>query len=293
MFPSNAMRPTQGPRHPRGLWTAAGLLAFGALLALPPKVYGHQPLYGANKDGTVGMPLAYSFYDAIYEYHGVLDRVPRSLVDVIHGWFTNVDVRSGGELGGRIVTADSWAAIDIAGQPPFEGFHHTLRVPIHCEAHEAPRTPFAAEQSFETNMVKLEGGIGPEDGDPVFESFTIHAGRHLDPALDSPGVTTLLSTCGDAACGAPGDPCCPFEVDSWFDVTYQISYVLRGDKRLGLEPETFVGTVRMKAFGPSKGIPTVSQWGVTIMALLLLTGGKIYFDRRRSRGNDRILAKTC
>ena len=32
---------------------------------------------------------------------------------------------------------------------------------------------------------------------------------------------------------------------------------------------------------PSGNIPTVSEWGVAIMALLLLTGGKIYFTRRR------------
>lgn len=30
------------------------------------------------------------------------------------------------------------------------------------------------------------------------------------------------------------------------------------------------------------GIPTVSQWGIAIMALLLLIGGKVYFSRRRS-----------
>ncbi|MGB2986512.1 MAG: hypothetical protein WBE26_11590, partial [Phycisphaerae bacterium] len=28
-------------------------------------------------------------------------------------------------------------------------------------------------------------------------------------------------------------------------------------------------------------IPTVSEWGLVVIALLLLTGGKIYFGRRR------------
>ena len=28
-------------------------------------------------------------------------------------------------------------------------------------------------------------------------------------------------------------------------------------------------------------IPTVSQWGIVVMALLLLAAGKIYFGRRR------------
>lgn len=28
-------------------------------------------------------------------------------------------------------------------------------------------------------------------------------------------------------------------------------------------------------------VPTVSQWGIAIMALLLLIGGKVYFSRRR------------
>ena len=29
------------------------------------------------------------------------------------------------------------------------------------------------------------------------------------------------------------------------------------------------------------GVPTVSEWGIAIMALLLLIGGKVYFTRRR------------
>lgn len=33
---------------------------------------------------------------------------------------------------------------------------------------------------------------------------------------------------------------------------------------------------------PPPGIPTVSQWGIAIMALLLLVGGKFYFNRRRA-----------
>ena len=31
---------------------------------------------------------------------------------------------------------------------------------------------------------------------------------------------------------------------------------------------------------PKKEIPTLSQWGLVVMTLLLLVGGKIYFNRR-------------
>ncbi len=30
-------------------------------------------------------------------------------------------------------------------------------------------------------------------------------------------------------------------------------------------------------------IPTISQWGVVVLALVLLTGGKVYFGRRSRR----------
>ena len=41
-----------------------------------------------------------------------------------------------------------------------------------------------------------------------------------------------------------------------------------------------------KLFAPecSDAIPTVSEWGVLILALLLLAGGKVYFSRRRAAG---------
>ncbi len=35
------------------------------------------------------------------------------------------------------------------------------------------------------------------------------------------------------------------------------------------------------------GIPTVSQWGVAVLTLLLLVGGKIYFGRRLAATDQR------
>ena len=35
-------------------------------------------------------------------------------------------------------------------------------------------------------------------------------------------------------------------------------------------------------WSPDKPIPTVSEWGLVVLALLLLTGAKVYFGRRRA-----------
>ncbi len=37
----------------------------------------------------------------------------------------------------------------------------------------------------------------------------------------------------------------------------------------------------------SDGIPTVSQWGIAVLTLLLLVGGKIYFGRRLAATDQR------
>ncbi len=52
-----------------------------------------------------------------------------------------------------------------------------------------------------------------------------------------------------------------------------VDVLLWGNHRFGPTPRNGNGDPR---------IPTVSQWGIAIMALLLLIGGKVYFSRRRA-----------
>ena len=102
------------------------------------------------------------------------------------------------------------------------------------------------------------------------------------------------TSCDTAAClGSPRGACCNIDnnlcvlVDGGLaacDSFWALTSIYHGD-----------GTTCVKTPGgmyddcpqpppppPPGGVPTVSQWGIAIMALLLLIGGKVYFSRRRA-----------
>lgn len=119
-------------------------------------------------------------------------------------------------------------------------------LPLEC-------TCSSSDPSFDCFTVLINNGGAFPVSQTVFECHTVGS----PPAVienscgnQRPGSWVVDVTCGDALCnGGEDSSSCPQDC--------------------GSPPP------------PPGGIPTVSQWGIAIMALLLLIGGKVYFSRRR------------
>ena len=116
----------------------------------------------------------------------------------------------GGVLGGEIELFDSNLILQIEGTGTLSDFRRTLRLPAAAETHSGPRTPGVGVQTFPMEMMSIQG-ILPA-GDPDFGTLTVTAGT--GNGLPSPGSTTLTDL-GDGN----------FQVDSFFDITYQIDFI--------------------------------------------------------------------
>ena len=96
----------------------------------------------------------------------------------------------------------------IDGTGELVGYERTLSIPLQMQTLHAPRPVGSAVQAFPTEMVSMQGEIF---GDPDFDLLRVTAGSAL--GLPSPGQTTLTRL-------PRGD----FNVDSFFDITYQIEF---------------------------------------------------------------------
>ncbi len=112
----------------------------------------------------------------------------------------------GGALGGDVQCFDGMLTLTMTGTGTLAGFNRTLLVPAFSEIHSAPRTPGDSQQTFETDMFLLQGEIF---GDPDFCTFRIRGGS-------APGQIILTEN-------PPGGD--HFNVDSFFDIGYQIEFV--------------------------------------------------------------------
>ncbi len=96
----------------------------------------------------------------------------------------------------------------MQGTGDLAGFSRVPDLAIATEMHTGPRNPGDPVQSFDTEMVRLQGEIF---GDPDFDTLRVQAGT--DFGLPSPGQTTLSRL-------PDGD----YAVDSFFDITYRIEF---------------------------------------------------------------------
>jgi hypothetical protein len=115
----------------------------------------------------------------------------------------------GGGLGGNADCFDSVLEFEVKGTGLLNGFNRTLSIPTFTEVHTGPRNAGDPVQTFPTEMVQLQANLF---GDPDFDTLNIRAGSLF--GLPSPGETTL--TLLDSG---------KFQVDSFFDITYQIDFV--------------------------------------------------------------------
>ncbi len=117
----------------------------------------------------------------------------------------------GGTLGGTVSTFSGNLEMTMDGTGDLAGYHRFIVLPVDGTMSMAPRTPGDAVQDFDGEVNSLEGQLF---GDPDF--CTLHLTAGADFGLPSPGHTTLTRL------GLPGTD---FQVDSFFDIEYQIDWV--------------------------------------------------------------------
>ena len=114
----------------------------------------------------------------------------------------------GGSLGGDGHCFEATLDLSVTGTGELTGFNRHLAVYIGLEIHTALRTPGDDLQSFNAMVYRLQGELF---GDPDFCTFRVYGG--MDFGLPSPGHITLAKL-----------PNGTFQVESFFDITYQIEF---------------------------------------------------------------------
>ena len=189
--------------------------------------------------GTGTLPPPGCGYLTPQQPHHIINGLPPGTTIELEAFYTDfvctgaggICGQPGGNLGGQRETFDTTLQLHLAGTGSLDDFRRTLRVPVTVVTDSAPRVPGNPVQSFVTDLFNLSGNL---TGDPDFADLTIVAGS--GNGLPSAG-RTQLSDLGDGT----------FEVDSFFDVRYQIDFVgAPGGALDGLSGST-QGTSRLEA----------------------------------------------
>jgi hypothetical protein len=200
-----------------------------------------------NGSGTVTLPPAGCEYLSPDEVHMIIEGLPAGTtieLAPIHKDFICAKgaqscslpippgecERGGGSLGGNLDCFGSQLELNVTGTGALGGFSRTLTVPIFSEVHTGPRNPGDPVQDFPTDMFRLQGELF---GDPDFCTLRVIGGS--DNGLPSPGHTTLTNIGGGT-----------FQVDSFFDITYQIEFQGCPTSPLAGMSGTTTATIRME-----------------------------------------------
>ncbi len=228
-----------------------------------------------NGSGTITLPPEGCEYLSPAQVHTAIDGLPPGtelIISAIHRDFIcnggaplEQCTTPGGNLGGNIETFDSTLRLEITGTGALSDFSRIIDVPAPVEIHTAPVTPGEPVQEFDTEIVSLVGTAIP---DLDFASLTLTAGVDEDPALGSPGHTTLTQSGGE------------FAVDSFFDVSYEIAFVgAPGGSLDGLSGAT-AGTLAMATPPEPTPVPATSNATIVALGMLLFSGGVVLIRRR-------------
>ncbi|MCD4653374.1 hypothetical protein K8T06_05515 [bacterium] len=194
-----------------------------SLVWMIPGIYSAVCIAPDNGTGTVDLP-AMCPYIAPNEPMIIIDGLPvgttMELEPIYDGFFCNLPSAcsmtmspgvceiSGGSLGGELQCFEGLLGFQVTGTGDLTGFNRYLTVPLFTEIHTAPRIPGTSVQTFPSDMITMQGQMF---GDPDFCEFIILGGTGL--GLPSPGQTELTQL-----------PDSTFNVDSFFDITYQIQF---------------------------------------------------------------------
>jgi len=163
-----------------------------------------------NGFGTIDLPAICPYIapdDPMYIIDGLSSGTTMELDPTLDNFY-NILSYPGGLLGGEVHTFDATLQLAVSGTGSLAGFNRNLATPVSLEIHTGPRTPGDPIQMFPSDIFQLYGEIF---GDPDFCTFRVIAGS--DYGLPSPGQFTLTEF-------IPGN----FNVDSFFDITYQIEF---------------------------------------------------------------------
>lgn len=175
-------------------------------------VLGETCVQPDNGGGTADLPAPTCPYLTTDSTFHIEDGLPAGSTIESDGSldnFVNIVSFPGGLLGGGGETFDGVLQLSMTGTGALAGFNRNIAIPVTGEMHHAPRTPGDPVQSFQTDMVELQGQLF---GDPDFDFLRIEAGQSF--GLPSPGQTTLTEL-----------PSGDWQVDSFFDIAYRIEFV--------------------------------------------------------------------
>jgi hypothetical protein len=190
--------------------------------------------------------------------------VPVAILDIWHFGFTNPSI-TWGELEDPplpydIEEFDSTLRLAITGLEGtvMEGYERVLELDAHCRVKTDVRG--SGTVTIANEMLSLVASLS---GDTDFATLDITAGA--EQGLDASNGTTTLTLQSDGS----------FVVDSFFDITYHINFT--GAGALDGVSGDFDGTADVQAVGTP--IPAVSQWGLAVLALLVLAGATVVIRR--------------
>ena len=169
-------------------------------------------------------------------------------------------------LGGEKECVETTLELNMQGTNALAGFNRTISMPAFMETHTDVRPP-GDLQVFNAEMTSLFGLIA---GDPDFTSLTIVAGRNqgLAPATGQVTATRLSPT--------------QFNVESFFDIPYQISFQGAPGGRLAGLSGTTPGILRMSTGEPlSAVVPALGPAGMIVLVLTLLVAGSLVLLMKR------------